>query len=74
LARCVKEAGTKLKHLAVEFSTKHIKSLRDLYVTVAHELRHIWQYVTGFSGDRESDAESWAQQKYGSTPDVAIEK
>jgi hypothetical protein len=29
---------------------------RDAVATLAHEARHVWQAVTGFTGDRECDA------------------
>jgi len=43
-----KEPNTgKFKTFAVSFAKEHIKSLRQLYLIIAHELRHVWQYATG---------------------------
>jgi hypothetical protein len=32
---------------------------RDAVATLAHEARHVWQAVTGFSGDQERDAAAY---------------
>ena len=72
----------KLKKLAIEISDKHIKSFRQLAQTIAHEVRHIWQAVTGFkfsspgvnysSRNEEIDAERYAQ-KYNNVPETCLE-